>query len=361
MVRNGWKKMYIKRILIRPLKRRLIQEFATAKGTHKGLDNLLVCAELFDGTIGLGEAAIATHITGETIELTRKNLERSASWIMGRDVSDYAAISKRLHDELPHNKAAIAAIEMAIIDALTKTKHIPLWRLFGARPKKLTTDITIVISGQDETKEKARSFYARGFRTFKIKVGRDFDADIKRVVAVKKIVKRSRILIDANQGYSASDTLRFLKCLEDAGVRPDLIEQPVPKGDWDGLKRVTRLSKVLVCADESVRSLSDCRRAIREKAVDAVNVKLMKSGLVEAREIALLAHKAGLKLMIGGMLETSLAMTAAAHLAAGLKVFDYVDLDTPFFIAGDLRRNPYLNARGVYDLGRVKEGIGITI
>lgn len=351
----------IKEVSMLPIRMRLMQEFATAKGTHKGLDNLLVRIILADGTKGLGEAAIATHITGETTEGTSKNLRQAGSWIIGRDVKDYAAISQRLHDELPHNKAALAAVEMAIMDALTKAMHIPLWRVFGTRPKKLATDITIVISGQDETEEKAKSFYTRGFRTFKVKVGRDFDADIKRVVAVRKIAKRSRILIDANQGYSASTTLRFLKCLEDAGVRPDLVEQPVPKGDWDGLKRVNRLSKVLVCADESVRSLSECRRAIREKAVGAINVKLMKSGLLEAREIALLAHKAGVKLMMGGMLETSLAMTAAAHLAAGLKVFDYIDLDTPFFIAGDLRRNPYLNARGVYDLGRVKEGIGITI
>lgn len=351
----------IKKISILPLRMRLLQEFATAKGTHKGLDNLLVHVELSGGANGLGEAAIATHITGETVEGTRNNLRKAGSWIIGRDARDYVAISRRLHDEMPHNKAAVAAIEMAVMDALTREMHIPLWKLFGSRPKRLSTDITIVISGQGETEDKAKSFYAQGFRTFKVKVGRDFDADIKRVIAVKKIVKRSRILIDANQGYSASVTLRFLKRLDDAGIRPDLIEQPVPREDWDGLKRVNRMSKVLVCADESVRSLADCRRALREKAVGAVNVKIMKSGLVEAREIALLTRKAGVKLMIGGMLETSLAMTAAAHIAAGLKFFDYVDLDTPFFVAGDLERNPYLNERGVYDLARVKEGIGIKI
>jgi len=351
----------IKKITVSPIKMRLLQEFATAKGTHKDLDNLLLCLALSDGTKGLGEAAIATHITGETIQETRKSLERLGSWIVGRDVRDYALISQRLHEELPVNKAAVAAAEMAVLDALTKQMRIPLWRFFGSRPKKLTTDITIVICGQAETEERARSFYVQGFRTFKVKVGRDFDLDIKRVVAVKRIVKRSRIIIDANQGYGASDTLRFLKSLEDLGVRPDLVEQPVPKDDWDGLKKVNRLSKALVCADESVRTVHDCRRAIREKAVSVINVKLMKSGLIQAREIALLAHKADIKLMIGGMMETSLAMTAAAHLASGLGFFDYVDLDTPFFVAGDLKRNPCLNKRGVYDLSRVKKGIGITL
>ena len=188
----------IRKITVSPLTRLLVQEFATAKGTHKGLDNLLVCLELSDGTRGQGEAAIATHITGETVPRTRRNLERAARWLEGCDVRDYAGISRRLHEEWPANKAAIAAVEMAVCDALTRARGIPLWRLFGGRPKKLASDITIVISSLDETEEKTRHFYARGFRTFKIKVGRDFDLDVKRTIAVKKIARRSRIIIDAN-------------------------------------------------------------------------------------------------------------------------------------------------------------------
>jgi len=94
--------------------------------------------------------------------------------------------------------------------------------------------------------------------------------------------------------------------------------------------------------------------------VHIINVKLMKCGLFEAREIALLAQANGIKLMIGGMMESSLAMTASAHLAAGLGFFDYVDLDTPFFIKDGLNKNPYLSKRGVYDLKKVSSGIGIT-
>lgn len=351
----------IRRITASPLRMRLVQEFATAKGTHKRLENLLCRIELADGTEGRGEAAIATHITGETVGETRSNLERIGSWLAGLDAREGEGISARLHDELPANKAAVAAVEMALFDATTRQAGVPLWRRFGARPQRLTTDITIVIAGLEETRETARDFYARGFRAFKIKVGRDFDLDVERVVAVAGIARRSQIYIDANQGFGASDTLRFLRALERLGVRPDLVEQPVPKDDWDGLKKVTRRSKSLVCADESVRTLADCRRAIREKAVGAINVKLMKSGLIEGREIARLARKAGMKLMIGGMMETSLAMTAAAHLAAGLGCFDYIDLDTPFFVAGDRARNPYLSVRGVYDLRGVEKGIGIGV
>ena len=86
----------------------------------------------------------------------------------------------------------------------------------------------------------------------------------------------------------------------------------------------------------------------------------MKSGIVQAREIALLAKAAGIKLMIGGMMESSLAMTASAHLASGLGGFDFIDLDTPFFIKPGYDKNPYLSKNGVYDVRRVRAGIGIV-
>ena len=163
-----------------------------------------------------------------------------------------------------------------------------------------------------------------------------------------------QIILDANQGYSARETLQFLKLLSKIGIVPDLIEQPVPKADWEGLKQVTRESKVCVCADESASSLADAVRIIKEKAAGAINVKLMKTGLVHALEISRLAHAAGVKLMIGGMMESNLAMTASAHLAAGLGYFDFIDLDTPFFIKGEVARNPYLSSQGIYDLSKVK-------
>ena len=139
-----------------------------------------------------------------------------------------------------------------------------------------------------------------------------------------------------------------------------LLEQPVAKADWEGLKEVSRKLKIPVCADESASSLADCRRIIKEKACPAVNIKLMKTGLVDAQKIALLCAKNGIELMIGAMMESSLATTASAHLACGLGVFRYIDIDTSFFIkSGFDHPNPYLNKRGVYDLRRVPAGIGI--
>jgi len=349
----------VKDVAVSIVKAPLIHPFRTALGEHKNLENVLFSLTLSDGTKGFGEAAIATHITGETVAETKKNLRKIGETVTGCDLSDYLTFSKRLHERLPKNKAAVAAVEMAFLDAFTKQRGIPLWKFFGSRPRKLTTDITIVISDLKETEESVRKFFKREFRAFKVKIGRDRDLDFQRVLAVKRLAPRSAIYLDANQGYSAEETLRFLKLLDKNGIRPDLIEQPVPKADWEGLKKVSRLSKIPVCADESCATLADAAKIVREKACRVINIKLMKSGIFEAREIALLVKRAGLKVMIGGMMETSLAMTAAAHLASGLGFFDYIDLDTPFFLKRGLNKNPYLNSQGVYDLSRAKAGIGL--
>ncbi len=352
--------MKIKNFSVLPLKATLNQPFRTALGEHTILENVLFSIQLTDGTKGFGEAAVATHITGETVAQTTTNLKKVGKSLVGRDVSDYFKISAQGHERLRSNKCALAAVEIALMDALTRQQKIPLWKFFGARPRKLATDITIVIADLKETEESVKKFYKQGFCAFKVKIGRDEDLDYKRVLAVKRLAPRSAIYLDANQGYSAEQTLRFLKLIGRAGVRPQLIEQPVPREDWDGLKKVTRLSKIPICADESAQSIADVIRIVREKAANVINIKIMKTGIFESIEIILTARSNGIKLMVGGMMETSLAMTASAHMAVGLGCFDFVDLDTPFFIKGAVGKNPYLSQRGVYDLSKVKAGAGIT-
>ena len=359
---------FIHKIQVLPLQAPLIQPFRTALGSHDTLDNLLFVLTLADGTKGYGEAAVATHITGETIPVTRRNLQAAGRWLIGQDVRDAWRISATLHERWSStsvyerslkNPAMIAAVEMALFDALTRQFGCPLWKLFGPRCRKLQTDITIVIADLVETENAVRRFYRQGFRQFKVKIGRNFDLDVARVAVVRRLAPKAVIYLDANQGFSAVTMLKFLKALKRLKIRPALLEQPVPRADLDGLKKISRSTNIPVCADESARSLSDVTVIIRTKAAEVISIKLMKSGLVEAGRIARAAKAAGLKLMISGMMESPLAMTAAAHLAAGLGCFSYVDLDTPFFIRGNAAGHRYLSAKGVYDLSNIRKGIGI--
>jgi L-alanine-DL-glutamate epimerase-like enolase superfamily enzyme len=160
---------------------------------------------------------------------------------------------------------------------------------------------------------------------------------VERLVAIHAVAPRARLFADANGGYTLAGARTFLAALERARVPLSLLEQPVAAEDFEGMAALTRESRVPVCADESARSAADVLRLIRERAAHGINIKTMKCGLVEALAMWQLARAAGLELMVGGMVESTLAMSASAHLAAGLGGFTYADLDTPLFIA----RHPF--------------------
>ena len=143
---TGLMKSAITKTTVSLLKAPLNQPFRTALGQHDSLENILFKIELEDGTVGFGEAAIATHITGETIPETQKNLKAIGKILLRRDAAEYLKISVEINDLLPYNKSAVAAVEVALMDALTRQWKIPLWKFFGAKAYKLSTDITIVIA-----------------------------------------------------------------------------------------------------------------------------------------------------------------------------------------------------------------------
>jgi L-alanine-DL-glutamate epimerase-like enolase superfamily enzyme len=122
-----------------------------------------------------------------------------------------------------------------------------------------------------------------------------------------------------------NELIQTLTFLAEMGVTPVLFEQPVHRDDWEGLGHVTGIAKdkygVSVAADESCRSLVDVKKIVKEKLADVINIKLAKVGVVGALEIIEFARASGLHLMIGGMVETRLAMGFAGHLAAGLGCF----------------------------------------
>jgi L-Ala-D/L-Glu epimerase len=354
------KEITIKQAGARIWRAKLVRPFSTAKGQHDLLENVLFSIELSNGIRGFGEAAVATHITGETVRETLQNLKNAARSIVGLGFEAFPEIVEEFKMKWPKNKCALAALEMAFLDAATRERKMPFWKVFGSRPRMLKTDMTVVLGDVTEAETATHEILRRGIRSFKVKIGGDFDRDLKRVATVVRVAGKCPVYLDANQGFTAVQTLKFLKELTRLKIKPVLIEQPVSKADWEGLAKVTRESKTLVCADESVSSLQDAKRLIKTRAAGAINVKFMKTGVREAYEIACLAKRSGIKLMIGTMMETPLAVTAAAHLAAGLGGFDFVDLDAPFFMAESVTRGSFVTRSGVYDLRKVKVGIGVV-
>ncbi|HWN68776.1 MAG TPA: enolase C-terminal domain-like protein, partial [Haliangium sp.] len=143
-----------------------------------------------------------------------------------------------------------------------------------------------------------------------------------------------------------------------AGIEPALFEQPVAREDWEGLGRVTAEGGVPVAADESCRSAGDTLKIARGNLATVVNIKVAKLGLVEALDVAAIARTAGIGLMVGGMVETRIAMGFSAHLAAGLGGFDFIDLDTPLLLAEDPITGGYVAEGPRYHLAGVPSGHG---
>jgi len=350
----------IKKFSVRELDAELFTPFTISTGSHKSLENAVFTLETAGGEQGHGEAAIATHITGETREATMKSLRRAGELLAGRDAADYLGAMCLLEKTLDGNRAALAAAEMALLDLATRLQGVSLWKFFGGRSPRLKTDVTVVIGGADAAYEFTLKMRRRGFKIFKIKTGVDMDEDFRRLESVRRAAPGCAVYLDANCAYTAKEAEKFLKELMRRGIRPEVVEQPVKKDDIDGLAYLSRRLPMPVCADESAYSLDDVFNLIRRNAVTAVNIKLTKLGFLRAREVWALARSKGIKLMMGEMLESELASCAAAHFAGGLGGFDFIDLDTPFFIKDSgMKGASFLSSDGVYSLDKVRAGIGV--
>lgn len=349
----------ISNVTVANLNAELIMPFTIATGSHKSLENLLVKIETNDGHFGYGEAAIASHITGETVEKTKANLQKICEKLLGQDVSNYLKILSHTEDLLENNRAALAAVESAIIDLVCRIHNISMWKYFGAKDREIKSDITVVI-GSEQKAFEFTSQYAGKFDAFKIKIGKDKDEDIKRLLAVKKAAPSAKILLDANCSYTAAEAEKMIDTLIGMGIYPDFVEQPVKKEDIDGLAYLSRKDKVVICADESAYSLDDAFKIIKNRAANAINIKITKLGFMRAKEVYSLAKASGLKLMIGQMMESELSSFASAQFAGGLGNFDFVDLDSPFFIKNTpCNAGEKLTKNGIYRICDVDKGIGV--
>lgn len=309
-------------------------EFRIAVGASTTHENTLV--ELsHDGVTGLGEAA-PSHYYGETRDLVEYAL---AQWAphLGEDPFALDAIERRLDAVLLGNRAARAAIDMALHDWIGRKLGLPVWKLLGLdRTRTPLSCVTLGMASPEEMERKLET--VRHFPMIKVKLGAPGDVE-----NLRRIRRRfsGRLQVDANTAWNATDAVRVLKAIADLEV--ELVEQPVPRGDLDGLQWVRERSPIPVFADESAHLASDVANLAGR--VDGVNFKIMKSGGIrEMMRGIQVARAHGMKVMLGSMVESSLALSAAAQLAP---LADYLDLDGHWL----LREDPFDGAP--QDAGRI--------
>ncbi|HJT55972.1 MAG TPA: dipeptide epimerase [Ktedonobacteraceae bacterium] len=340
----------IRSITVEPLSIPLLEPFTIATGSVSQARNVLVTLTLEDGSTGYGESAPFPPSTGESQETALAAARGCAALIEGKDAAHWRILSKLMYSVYFSQATARAALEMAMLDALTRSYGIPLYIFFGGVSTSVETDMSIPLVAPEHAYELAKDIAARGITSIKIKVGGDLRDDVERVEAIREAAPGLGLTLDANQGYTANEALLCLEALDDHDIRPMMMEQPVPKEDYEGLRYVTQHTSVPIAADESAYSAANVAHLIAMGAANVVNIKLMKCGIVEALDIAAVCRATHTQLMIGAMMESRLAISAAAHFVAGLGGFRYIDLDTPMLLADDPFTGGYEQRGGIYDL-----------
>jgi L-alanine-DL-glutamate epimerase-like enolase superfamily enzyme len=252
-------------------------------------------------------------------------------------------------------------VEVAVLDALTRHAGLDLLHFFGGAREALETDMTITTGTLEEASVAARSIHTAGFKTIKLKVGgRPLAEDLQRLRAVCEAAPSAQLIVDANASMSAGEAVALVRSACDEEIPLALFEQPCAAEDLQGLAAVRAVGGCPVAADESATNARSVLRLASLGAVDVVNIKLMKCGVVEALDMVAVARATGLGLMIGGNVETRLAMGASACFAAGLGCFDFVDLDTPLFLAEDPFEGGYVQSGPQLDLRPSRRGHGVV-
>lgn len=329
-----------------PLDLKLRYTFQIAREVRDVQNNIIVHIKDEDGIIGLGEAA-PTSFFGEDVSSVTSVLNQSVNLLKNIDPFQIEDITSLLKSRFPKGASARAAIDMAIYDIVGKKLKVPLYRLLGLNPKEpKITSFTIGIDTIENMCKKTAE--ARDLPILKIKVG--FKNDIEMLKELRKITKAA-FRIDANTGWTLDEAIKKINIMEGLGV--ELVEQPFPVGNIETLKKLKNSVSIPIFADEDVRDSKDIPRL--SGAVDGINIKLMKcGGIREALRMIHTARALDLKTMIGCNIESSVSITAAAHLSP---LIDYIDLDGHLLVTND----PYVGI--MIEKGKISlpegEGLGV--
>ena len=303
-----------------------------------------------DGISGHGEGAPIIRYK-EYPEQAKAAIDAIAAQIVAGDPWHFDRFLADVHQKLgEHQQAAMAAVDIAIMDWVGKALNVPLYKYFGLNPADApVTTFSIGIDTPEITRQK--TLEAAEYPVLKVKVG--LKTDEETIAAVRSVTKKP-LRVDANEGWTdREEAIRKINWLETQGV--EFIEQPMPAHMFEDIKYVRSKVHLPIIADEACTSAALIPEL--KEAYDGINVKLDKSGgIMEAYRWIKMARAMDMKVMLGCMISSSCTCTAAAHLSP---LVDYADLDGPLLIAND----PYEGMK--YDKGKILlpngPGLGLKV
>ncbi len=320
--------------------------FTISRGTKTHQPTLIVELEHF-GVKGFGEAP-AIKYYNTTVEQMEDELEKKKLFVEKFAFTEPERYWHYLHHLFPNNPFLVCALDMAAWDLYGKMKRKPLYQLWGLdTSENPITDYTIGIDTIDKMIEKMK---AKPWPVYKVKVG--VENDIEMIKALRQHTD-STFRVDANAGWTTDQAIEKIPLLKDLGV--EIVEQPLAKDNWEGMKILYERSVLPLFADESCARENEVEKC--HGYFHGINIKLTKcSGITPARRMIKKARELNMQVMIGCMNETTIGTAAIAHL---LPLLDQVDMDGPLLLAEDV-------ATGIsYDYGKIfysdKPGLGIDI
>jgi len=302
-----------------------IARAGSSSGDGTEITRILVTLE-HAGITGLGEAVPVPYY-GHSLESIESAIA-SASGLLGDDPADIDGIIDRLLDRFDDQRAAVSGIDSALHDWLGKRRSLPVWKLLGLDPAKTPpTSMTIGIDSLDLLPEKVAQ--AEAFKVLKIKVGTD--ADVETLTALRRLAPNKTIRVDANCGWPPADIVARIEKILPFGI--EFVEQPTKAGEYAAVRsaREALQGRIPLIADEDSVRPSDVPKL--DGVYDGINVKLSKcGGIREALRMIRDARSRSMRVMLGCMTETSLGVSAAAHIAS---LVDYADIDGHLLLAED--------------------------
>jgi L-Ala-D/L-Glu epimerase len=278
-----------------------------------------------DGVTGIGEAGPNIRYN-ETAESTIEVIKKAKPLIEKSDLWNFVDLGYAIRDLAEEQTAAKCALDIALMDWMTKSLNVPLYKYLGLNKNKApVTSYSIGIDTIEIMQKKIRE--AEQYPILKIKLGSDNDEEIMK--AVREVTDKT-VRVDANEGWKDKhEALEKTNWLETIGV--EFVEQPMPAAMFEETRWLRERANIPIIADEAVKSAADIPKLAL--AYDGINIKLMKSGgIQEAMRMIWMARSLGMKIMLGCMVESSCAIAAGAHISP---LVDYADLDGNLLIAND--------------------------
>jgi len=305
-----------------------MEPFVIATGVMDYAQNTFIRIHTDSGHYGVGECSAFPMIVGETQDTCLVLARDFARIWKGKNPLAIADRMAELHLFIAGNTTIKSAFDMALHDLAAKEAGVPLYRFLGGQRKDIVTDITIGLGEPEFMAQKAEELKAGGAAVLKVKLGKNPKDDVARIRAIRRVVGFDiPVRIDANQGWSFEEAVEALNGMESFKIQ--FCEQPMRSYNDHLLPELRSQTIVPIMADESVYSALDADRLCRNDACDYINIKFSKSaGISEALKIQAVAAEYEIPCMIGGMLESRLALSAKVHFAYASGNVKFYDLDT---------------------------------